>query len=75
MNDRHWLRFQPDGGRGRGIWPLPSITETLPADPKDRVGFSEYGAGGPVVFQDVIKFYYDQSNKMFGTDYQPPTHK
>ncbi len=54
------------------VWPLPSITATLPADPKDRVGFSDYIIGGRVVFDDVIKFYYDQTNKMFGTDYKPP---
>ena len=54
------------------IWPLPSVTKTLPADPKDRVGFSDYIIGGRVVYHDVIKFYYDQTNKMFGTDYQPP---
>ncbi len=28
------------------IWPLPSITETLAADPADRVGFSDYIIGG-----------------------------
>jgi ribonuclease Z len=54
------------------IWPLPSITEKLPADPKKRVGFSDYIFGGRVVYKDVIKFYYDQTNKMFGTDYKPP---
>ena len=31
------------------IWPLPSITKTLPADPKDRVGFSDFITGGRVV--------------------------
>jgi ribonuclease Z len=55
------------------IWPLPSITETLPADPKDRVGFSDYIMGGRVVYEDVIKFYYDQTNKLFGTDFKPPS--
>jgi ribonuclease Z len=55
------------------IWPLPSITETLPADPKDRIGFSDYITAGRVVYADVIKFYYDQTNKMFGTDYKPPS--
>ncbi len=54
------------------IWPLPSITEKLPADPKKRVGFSDYIFDGRVVYKDVIKFYYDQTNKMFGTDYKPP---
>ena len=54
------------------IWPLPSITKTLPADPKDRVGFSEFITGGRVVYEEVIKFYYEQTNKMFGTNYEPP---
>ena len=54
------------------IWPLPSITETLAADPKKRVGFTDYLMEGRVVYKDVLKFYYDQTNKMFGTDYKPP---
>ena len=44
----------------------------MAADPKDRVGFSDYVVGGRVVFEDVIKFYYDQTNKMFDTDFKPP---
>jgi len=54
------------------IWPLPSITETLAADPSRRVGFTDFLVGGRVVFADVIKFYYDQTNEMFGTDFKPP---
>ena len=54
------------------IWPLPSITKKLSADPKQRVGFTDFLLGGRVVYTDVIKFYYDQTNKMFGTDYEPP---
>lgn len=54
------------------VWPLPSVTKKLPADPKDRIGFSDYIMGGRVVYKDVIKFYYDQTNKMFGTDYKVP---
>lgn len=54
------------------IWPQPSIYPPAAADPKERVGFSDYIFGGRVVFADVIKFYYDQTNKMFGTDFQPP---
>ena len=54
------------------VWPLPSITNKLPADPKDRVGFTKFLVDGRVVFDDVIKFYYDQTNEMFGTDYAPP---
>ena len=54
------------------IWPLPSITETIAADPADRVGFSDFIIGGRVVYADVIKFYYDQTNEMFGTNFSPP---
>ena len=43
------------------IWPQPSVTKTLPADPEDRVGFSKYIFGGRVVFEDVGKFYYEQT--------------
>ena len=54
------------------VWPLPSVTEKLAANPADRVGFSDFVFGGRVVFEDVIKFYYDQTNQMFGTNFQPP---
>lgn len=54
------------------VWPLPSVTKKLSADPKDRIGFSKFIMDGRVVYKDVIKFYYDQTNKMFGTDYKPP---
>jgi ribonuclease Z len=55
------------------IWPLPSITKKLPADPKKRVGFTPFLMDGRVVYKDVIKKYYDETNKMFGTDIQPPS--
>ena len=48
------------------------MTEKLAADPKDRVGFSDYITGGRVVFKDVIDWYYNETNKMFGTDYPAP---
>jgi ribonuclease Z len=54
------------------IWPQPSVYPTRAADPKDRVGFSKYIMEGRVVFADVIKFYYDQTNEMFDTDFEPP---
>jgi ribonuclease Z len=54
------------------VWPQPSIYPKASADPKERVGFSKYIMGGRVVFDDVIKFYYDQTNEMFGTDFEPP---
>ena len=54
------------------IWPLPSVTEKLAADPSQRVGFSDFIMGGRTVFQDVIEFYYTQTNQMFGTNFSPP---
>jgi len=57
------------------VWPQASITKKLPADPKDRIGFSKFIAEGRVVFDDVIKYYYDQTNKMFGTNIKPPDNK
>ena len=54
------------------VWPLPSIYPPQAADPKDRVGFSDYITGGRVVFKDVIEFYYKETNEMFGTDFKAP---
>ena len=54
------------------IWPQPSIYPKKAGDPSQRIGFSEFVFGGRVVFADVIKFYYDQTNEMFGTDFEPP---
>jgi ribonuclease Z len=54
------------------VWPQPSISAKLDADPSQRVGFTKYLLDGRVVFEDVIKFYYDQTNEMFGTDFEPP---
>ena len=53
-------------------WPLPSVTPKLPADPKERIGFSEFITNGREVFADVIKRAYDATNKEFGTDVPPP---
>ena len=53
-------------------WPLPSITETLPADPKDRVGFSDFIVGGRVPFQEVVDRVYKEVNEAFGTDVPAP---
>ena len=54
------------------IWPLPSVTDKLPAEPSQRVGFSKEISDGRVVYDDVIKWYYDSTNKEFGTDFKPP---
>jgi ribonuclease Z len=54
------------------IWPQPSIYPPEAADQSQRVGFSDYLIQGRVVFKDVIKFYYDQTNEMFDTNFEPP---
>jgi ribonuclease Z len=54
------------------IWPLPSITETLPADPSDRVGFSDFITGGRVPFAEVVGRVYADTNEAFGTNVPPP---
>ena len=54
------------------IWPLPSITEKLPADPADRVGFSPFITSGRQVYQDVIEDLYNRVNERFGTDVPVP---
>jgi ribonuclease Z len=54
-------------------WPLPSVTETLPADPSRRIGFTDFLIDGRVVFEDVIEEIYDDTNNEFGTNVQPPS--
>jgi ribonuclease Z len=54
------------------VWPQPSISKKLDADPSKRVGFSDYISDGRHVYEDVIKQYYEQTNKEFGTDFKPP---
>jgi ribonuclease Z len=54
------------------VWPQPSIYPAQAADPSKRIGFSKEMIDGRVVFDDVIKFYYDQTNEIFGTDFKPP---
>ena len=53
-------------------WPLPSVTEKLPADPKDRVGFTQFLLDGREVFTDVVQAIYDETNEMFGSDVPAP---
>ncbi|MGI9243996.1 MAG: guanitoxin biosynthesis MBL fold metallo-hydrolase GntH [Verrucomicrobiales bacterium] len=54
------------------IWPLPSISEKLPADPNDRVGFSEFINSGKVPYQEVVEKVYENTNQTFGTDIPAP---
>ena len=54
------------------IWPLPSLTEKLPANPADRVGFSPFIMSGRRVYQDVIEDLYNRVNERFDTDVPVP---
>jgi ribonuclease Z len=55
------------------IWPLPSVTEKLAANPADRVGFSPFIIGGRQVYQDVIEEIYADVNETYGTSFPAPT--
>jgi hypothetical protein len=54
------------------IWPLPSITEKKPADPNDRVGFSDFITGGRVSYPEIVEKVYEDTNKTFGTSVPAP---
>lgn len=54
------------------IWPLPSVTDKLPANPADKYGFSDFINSGRVVYKDVVQQVYDDTNKEFDTDYAAP---
>ena len=54
------------------IWPLPSVTKKMAADPKKRIGFTDFIMKGRVVFKDVIERYYKETNEMFGTNFPAP---
>jgi len=53
-------------------WPLPSTTEKLPADPSERVGFTDFILSGREVFTDVVQQIYDTTNEQFGTNIPAP---
>jgi ribonuclease Z len=54
------------------VWPLPSITEKLPANPDDKYGFSDFINSGRVVYPKVIQKVYQMTNEQFGTDIPVP---
>ena len=54
------------------IWPQPSVTEKLPADPSQKIGFSDYITGGREVFTDIVREAYDDTNKKFNTNVPYP---
>lgn len=56
------------------IWPMPSVTEKLPADPADRVGFSDFLIEGKELFPDLLRSIYADVNQEYGSDIKPEDH-
>ena len=54
------------------IWPLPSVTEKLSADPSQKIGFSDYIAEGRVPYKEVVDKVYADINEQYGTDIPTP---
>ncbi len=53
-------------------WPLPSVDPKLPADPSERIGFTDFITSGREVFSDVIQAAYDDTNQRYGTSVPTP---
>lgn len=54
------------------IWPMPSVTEKLPADPNDKIGFSDFITSGRVPYTEVVDKIYKDINKRYGTNVETP---
>lgn len=54
------------------IWPQPATQAKLPPDLSQRIGFTDFIAGGRVPFRDVVQQIYDEINEQYGTDAKPP---
>ncbi len=54
------------------IWPQPSVTEKLPGDPSQKIGFSDFITDGRVPYSDVVEKIYDDINKRYGSNVKPP---
>ena len=48
------------------------MTPKVSADPKDRIGFTEFIMSGREVFTEVVQKIYDTTNEQFGTDIPAP---
>ena len=56
------------------IWPMPSVTPKLPADPADRIGFSQFVIDGKELFPDVLRAIYEDTNERYGSNIKPEDH-
>jgi len=49
------------------IWPQPATQAKLPPDRSLQIGFTDFIMGGRVNYSEVVKQYYDDINKEYGT--------
>jgi len=49
------------------IWPQPATQPKLPPDASLQVGFTDFIRGGRVNYNAIVKQYYDNINKEYGT--------
>ena len=54
------------------IWPQPATQAKLPPDLSKRIGFSKEIMSGRLPYPDVVKGIYDDINKRYGTNVEPP---
>jgi len=48
------------------------VTEKLPGDPSQRIGFSDFITSGRVPYSDVVEKIYADINKRYGSNEKPP---
>jgi ribonuclease Z len=51
---------------------MPSVTEKLPADPSQKIGFSDFINSGRVPYTDVVDKIYKDINKRYGSNVETP---
>jgi len=54
------------------IWPQPATQAKIPPDASKRIGFTDFINGGRVNYVEVIKSYWDETNKEFNTNVPYP---
>ncbi len=55
------------------IWPQPSAQQKILPDASLKIGFTDFIKGGGVDYNDVVKDYWDEINKEYGTKVPYPS--
>jgi len=55
------------------IWPQPATQAKLPPDFSQQIGFSQEIISGRLPYPEVVQDIYDDINKRYGTNVEPPT--